>query len=1008
MTSIAQIRQQYPQYEDMSDQALASALHQKFYSDMPGPEFLEAIGMSQQPEAQQGDGLALNTTAGLNNAIYSTLGAPVDLARGAINLGIRGVNAAAGSELPTISSDSFGGSESISSMFGAVGVPEPKDIRAESTEERIARGVGEGVGYAVAPEAAMGGLLRAGAVSGRVADAGARLFGRGDRVGSAAANMLAGGAGGAGSTAAMEAAPEEYRTLAGMTGGLLGGLGGATVASVPSMGRAAGRAVGEFVAPMTKSGREGLAAAQLRENATDPQAVKEMLDDMPEDLVGGSRPTTFQLTGDMGLGGLERGAQTRRPEAFNQRRADQNSARVKGLTGIQPEGAPEKVAESARRVMQAFEQRADEAFETATAQARQRTEAVGRGASPEVVGDNMRLSLEEARKAAKDTERQLWNAVDPDGSLALPAANVRQQVENTLADLPKSAKPPSGEEAAIYEASRQLTDVVPFSEVTAMQSRVKTELRVERLANGESAAYRRLAQLKSALDADIESAVAGKIEVEAQAVARGEMSEDETIAAFLRGSVDDWLNARQARTGTSDGGASAFPTGRGRVAAVSGEGGAGREATGKSFGSSSDTGLSAGSLEPNFDAGAAERLRAAQSATRARAETFDNKIIGPMRKRPSSVSPYDMAAASLPMRIFSSRGDSGEAISKLRAAVGDKAANRQIEDFAVDRLRKSALRDDGTLDPVKLESWRRSHRDALKALPNLDRRLVDATAAGNVMAEVGKRQKAVLDEARRSRLGKLMHLSDPADVTRAIGAVFQLHDRNNQMARLASIASRDPEAKQGLRKAVVDHVMTRFVGNTEAGTSGQAAIKADQFQTFMKENVQTLRLAGFSADEVKLMTSIAQDIQRANRSNTSVKLPGGSNTAQDWKKVKDGDAPTTVLGRILLAAGAGGGFASGGIPGGLVGAFGAKAAGVMREYGIETVNDLVADALLHPGRARLLLSRANPKHGPAVSAMLAKTYRHSISSLTAQHLSREDGNSEKRRPLELTVEVPFQ
>jgi hypothetical protein len=46
--TIAQIRQQYPQYRDMSDQQLADSLHTKFYSDMPRDEFNQKIGLSPQ------------------------------------------------------------------------------------------------------------------------------------------------------------------------------------------------------------------------------------------------------------------------------------------------------------------------------------------------------------------------------------------------------------------------------------------------------------------------------------------------------------------------------------------------------------------------------------------------------------------------------------------------------------------------------------------------------------------------------------------------------------------------------------------------------------------------------------------------------------------------------------------------------------------------------------------------------------------------------------------------
>jgi hypothetical protein len=46
MASLAEIRAKYPQYDDLSDQALADALHRKFYSDMPREEFDAKIGLS--------------------------------------------------------------------------------------------------------------------------------------------------------------------------------------------------------------------------------------------------------------------------------------------------------------------------------------------------------------------------------------------------------------------------------------------------------------------------------------------------------------------------------------------------------------------------------------------------------------------------------------------------------------------------------------------------------------------------------------------------------------------------------------------------------------------------------------------------------------------------------------------------------------------------------------------------------------------------------------------------
>ena len=50
MATLTEIRQKYPQYDRLSDDQLAGALHQKFYSDMPEAEFRAKIGMTPPPE----------------------------------------------------------------------------------------------------------------------------------------------------------------------------------------------------------------------------------------------------------------------------------------------------------------------------------------------------------------------------------------------------------------------------------------------------------------------------------------------------------------------------------------------------------------------------------------------------------------------------------------------------------------------------------------------------------------------------------------------------------------------------------------------------------------------------------------------------------------------------------------------------------------------------------------------------------------------------------------------
>lgn len=54
MTTLQEIRQQYPQYKDVPDAALADALHQKFYSDVPREKFDQALGLTAAPAPTPG------------------------------------------------------------------------------------------------------------------------------------------------------------------------------------------------------------------------------------------------------------------------------------------------------------------------------------------------------------------------------------------------------------------------------------------------------------------------------------------------------------------------------------------------------------------------------------------------------------------------------------------------------------------------------------------------------------------------------------------------------------------------------------------------------------------------------------------------------------------------------------------------------------------------------------------------------------------------------------------
>ena len=1010
MASLAEIRQQYPQYQDLSDQQLADGLHRKFYSDMPREEFDQKIGLQPQEPAQPqttAADLVMNAEAGLNNSIYSTLGAPVDALTWAMNKGVSGINAATGAEIPQIKKP-FMGSRSIAGMFGAIGVPDPEEVKANTTAERIARGVGEGIGYTIAPEAAVAGLARAGLASAapKTADLLGRAFGGATSTGAVAANAGVGGMAGLGATAASEAVPEKYQTLASLTGGLAGAGVGVGMTALPHLGRGLLNTGLDYIAPMTDAGRTRLAAQTLRDSATNPALAREALENIPPDLVAGSKPTTFQLTGDMGLGSLERSMQTKYPDAFMQRRADQNTARVDALRGIQPEGAPERVAQTIKDSLNRLEQ--DAARSIARARQNAVNEAQGSfgiWSPPEQFGMSMRSAVRAAEDAARAQERQLWSAVDPDGTLTVSAGNTSRAAGEIGGAIRPTEKPMSAEQMAIFNVARDLgNDAVAFADVSALRSRISAEMRREMMENGRSPAYARLSQLRSAVEDDLNGVISQKVAAEAEAVAAGAMREEETIAAAFQSDQASRYARQEAARASSAAGSSGnagrrpatlssllgteVPT-RGGFSYVQGR-----------QGLSGYAGRAIEAPKPaTFNFTARERLKAATEATKARAQTFGGNA---MLRRQGESGPYNMTDAAVPGRVFVAGPRGGEEVAKFREIVGDGPAMQALEEYAASQVGRVAMTKDGTINLSRLEAFQRQYADALRAFPELNAKFASVSRATKTLEDVTTAANTRLKEYQAGIIQKLVGVDDPADVTRVIGSVFGRQDSAAIMRRLVQETKHDPVAFDGLRKAVSDHIFERFLSTTEAATSGTNALRSDQFIRFARQNYASLGQV-FNQTEINTIKALADDIQRSGRSLSAVKIPGQSNTAQDLSAIAR-DPNTSLLSKIKTTAGkaaaTGAGFMLDGSAGGLIGLLGASRVSAMRQAGLTKVDDLIRDAMLDPILAHTLLSKAPVKKDGQLLKQLGSYYRRGASAGMA--VSAQIGER-GREPLKITV-----
>ncbi|MFG1257300.1 hypothetical protein V5F79_08225 [Xanthobacter flavus] len=1265
-----------------------------------------------------------NLTGALNESIYSALGAPADIANAALRSVNRDVSRKAGVAPSQYPAAPLFGSDWWARQFNQLGVNKPEDVAANTFPERVARGVGAGIGMTVVPEAALAGLGRAGVLGEGAVNAVAPYLGRSTSIADLAVNSAIGGLSGGAAEVAGGALPDRYRPLGEAVGGLLGGgLGALGVAGLGAATRLPG-AVRDFRLSSPEA-QEAEAARRLRAASEAGRPERTLADSLSEpenfELVPGSRPTTFQATGDMGIGALEAVAASADRTPFLQRRAEQNAARVGALEGIQPLGAPEAVSTelraglgrlddaSARAVNAATERAAGltgkiggelpqdvygaqirglEAprVEGARSAAQEAMQGLGGQNTPEAYGADLRDRLVTAKGAEKAQERAAWEAVDPDRSLFLPANETATTARRIASDMPATAKPLEGEEAQLFGIASSLGGgSVPFRDLDAFAKRLNAAMSQERRTNGETPTLARLTQLRAAVvrDMDIATIESGAAAGEraqgvpleetfgdqARAVVGGAdewpgpvpgatmgprgaaaeaprapasggsdavMNEAADIAlgrkvpyrppSFLKWiernggirpdddvvsvldaadrrhgnllnssgrGVDDWgtaiaeragwqdrpeqneildwiseaangrepdwwkelhvnpereqaarlaehltriaaeegipLRSRQAaldllrrdaelyglgapearsrikgradqygsefaasgsRTATPGGGrgsgagASGYPGGSaGGISGFPGEGGSAR----RGFGNSPRVeGVSPEGLGgSNFDDEALGRLQAAREATKTRAEKFGVSPIKDVLRSRGFADQFTMDSASVPGRVFQPGPTGFNNVQAYRRAVGDDAATAVLQDYAISSLRREgglrpdgtldpagferwrarysdalralpglvarvgtaerasrfldaaqiipnglldgdvgrrvfrtgpggfesvnrfinavgderarelltdyairslrdtgAVRGDGTLDAAKVATWRRQHADALRALPDVAQRLADPLKASEAIAEVAALRKRALDDYQRGAVGRLLGVDDPADVTRIVGGIFSRQDQVKEMGRLVRETANNPQAREGLRKAVADYFTQRVKSFTEAGTSGENLLKAAEFQKLMAQAAPTLRQV-FSSEEVAAMQAIAADLHRANRSISSNKLPGMSNTAPELIAAAKNAGGQSWLGRLLAPEVASGAGAAAGsmVAGGLGAAVGSalasrlgRAAEGMRAAGLASVDDIIRDALLNPERARALLVKVPARVSPGAEMTLGQRY----------------------------------
>jgi len=878
--------------------------------------------------------------AGFNEAVYNTIGMPVDLATGILNLPSRAARLA-GYEAPLIENPAFG-SDWIKTQLGRVNPGlNPSNIQPEDNYEAFARGAGSGAGSALTMAGQVYGLGRAGLerLAPQAYNIASRAFGN-LAPGTTAANVaLSAPATGAGEITerairrAEDENPEQggasWAPLARMATEIL--TGGATAGGW-NAARAITQAGREYLRPFTRSGREAGAAQAIYEGSSNPNAVRQRLAEPRQELVPGSEPTTAQVVQDPNLLQFERSvagqALAMGDQSFEAVRRAQNAARVEALNNIQTTGDPRDVSKFIRNQFDEIDQQEMAAVERARTEAANRASRVGGELTPEDYGASIRNSLENAAERARENRRDLYDAVDPEKNLNVVSSSVRTRANEIYGNLGPMAQQPEGAENTIRELTKNLEDVTSFQNLRDLDTHITDAMSNEMRTNGRSTAWGRLSQLKTAVASAIDNAVENQIAHE-RAQPPGAGGPQLTMEQRLR---QVWgLEPPPAQT-----------------------------------------------LTPNMTDEASSALEEAKKAHAAYAQTFQQGPVGGILRTSGFSGQYRIPDPTVATTMFTSGQKGYDRAMAFRNAVGDDAAAIGVmQDYATMSMLRAARGADGVIDPAKFERWATQHQDALRAFPEISRRFSGAIEASNVAAEMAARQAEILKRNSQSSLARFINRNNPdaVNVTAEVGSIFGKRNSSQLMGELASAVSGNPEARDGLRRAVADHITETYVSPTfgeNVNNLNSGEISGDAFQNFLYQNREALSHV-FNRDELNSINNIAADIRRSDMSLNTTRMPGQSNSpvdmlAQSRREAGNKSALSffrSLQGRISTMATAGAGIGMnfgdpwlGSTIGGMLGAAYHPIA-LAREAGITSMHGLIREAMLNPELANSLLQR-NP------------------------------------------------
>ena len=279
----------------------------------------------------------------------------------------------------------------------------------------------------------------------------------------------------------------------------------------------------------------------------------------------------------------------------------------------------------------------------------------------------------------------------------------------------------------------------------------------------------------------------------------------------------------------------------------------------------------------------------------------------------------------------------------------------------------------GEVDRNAHDRFVRDYSGALSADPKLAAKFNSVAAAQETVDDAVAAHTKAASDLQKSAARFFLGGGDPTD---RIGQALADANRVQNIRDLVRMTENDPNARDGLKRAVVDYMNKNLLAQTTVSAGGERRIQPAGMQKFIREKGAALKHL-FSPAEMDGFDKIAEAINTTNQSVQNVRPQGGSDTVyKAIAALNSGGGSTLGAAAKAHAAEAVGGITgvkigslfgpAGAMAGGIAGGIGGKVVQSLRQANIKSIDGLVTEAMLNPGLMRVLLSRVTPDNGQSV------------------------------------------